>query len=299
MEQITTYLQNAPLFSVGMISILIFVGFFVGFINTIAGMATAISYALFMIMGLPINIANGTTRFGVLAQFITSSVIFKKKGYLDVKIGTWVGIPVGIGALIGAEFVAILKPAIIETIMGILLPIMAILLFLDMEKIIPALQKIFTKGESSLQTNQQNTKQVTSLQTRSAISNSASNTPPHYPLTWWKFIAFIIIGIYGGFTHAGVGLLIMFGSFFMIGLDLLRSNAIKQLAVVIYTPIALLIFIIHGQVNWPIALIYAIGNILGGIAGSYASIKGGAKFIKVAVAIVIFTMSGWLLFRNI
>lgn len=271
MEQITTYLQNAPLFSVGMISILIFVGFFVGFINTVAGMATAISYALFMIMGLPINIANGTTRFGVLAQFITSSVIFKKKGYLDVKIGTWVGIPVGIGALIGAEFVAILKPATIETIMGVLLPIMAILLFLDMEKIIPALKN----------------------------RNSATNNNTHYPLTWWKFIAFIIIGIYGGFTHAGVGLLIMFGSFFMIGLDLLRSNAIKQLAVVIYTPIALLIFILYGQVNWPIALIYAIGNILGGVAGSYASIKGGAKFIKVAVAIVIFTMSGWLLYRNI
>ncbi len=282
MEQITAYLQNTPLLSVGMISILIFVGFFVGFINTVAGMATAISYALFMIMGLPINIANGTTRFGVLAQFITSSVIFKKKGYLDVKIGTWVGIPVGIGALIGAEFVAILKPATIETIMGVLLPIMAILLFLDMEKIIPALKNRFTKKESSLQNN----------------SAAINTTQGHYPLTWWKFIAFIIIGIYGGFTHAGVGLLIMFGSFFMIGLDLLRSNAIKQLAVVIYTPIALLIFILHGQVNWPIALIYAIGNILGGVAGSYASIKGGAKFIKVAVAIVIFTMSGWLLYRN-
>lgn len=258
-DSITTYLQSAPTFSVGIISILIFVGFFVGFINTVAGMATAISYALFMLMGLPINIANGTTRFGVVAQFLTSSLIFKKKGYLDVKIGTWVGIPVGIGALIGAEFAAVLKPAMIETIMGILLPIMAILLFVKPTPI-----------------------------------NSAQK-----PLTWWKFLLFIVIGIYGGFTHAGVGLLIMFGSLYMIGLDLLRSNAIKQLAVVIYTPIALVIFIIHGQVNWPIAIIYSIGNILGGVAGSYASIKGGEKFIKIAVAVVIFTMSGWLLSRNL
>lgn len=284
-DYITTYLQSAPILSVGMISILIFVGFFVGFINTVAGMATAISYALFMLMGLPINIANGTTRFGVVAQFLTSSLIFKKKGYLDVKIGTWVGIPVGIGALIGAEFAAILKPAMIETIMGILLPIMAILLFIDVKKIekhIPLLSSSSTRKNSTTQTT----------------PNSPYNIT-HKPLTWWKFLLFILIGIYGGFTHAGVGLLIMFGSFFMIGLDLLRSNAIKQLAVVIYTPIALLIFIIHGQVNWPIALIYSIGNILGGVAGSYASIKGGAKFIKIAVAVVIFTMSGWLLYRNL
>lgn len=249
-ENFFEYLHNAPLFSPGIISLLILIGFFVGFINTIAGMATAISYGVFMAMGLPINEANGTTRFGVLAQFLISSVIFKKKGYLNLKIGTKVGIPVGIGALLGAEFAAILKPHLIETIMGILLPVMAILLFIDTGKISRNLTGQTAEGETEK------------------------------PFTWWKFILFFFIGIYGGFTHAGVGLLIMFGSFFMLGMDMLRSNAIKQFAVVIYTPVALLIFILHGQVNWPLALIYAIGNVAGGIAGSYASIRGGARFIK-------------------
>lgn len=267
LENFFEYLHTAPLYSPGIISLLIGIGFFVGFINTIAGMATAISYGVFMAMGLPINVANGTTRFGVLSQFLVSSVIFKKKGYLNLKTGTRVGIPVGIGALLGAEFAAILRPHIIETIMGIILPVMAILLFIDTGKITKKINR--PEGEEST------------------------------PLAWWKTIAFIFIGIYGGFTHAGVGLLIMFGSFFMLGLDMLRSNAIKQFAVVIYTPIALLIFIFHGQVNWPIALIYAVGNVAGGIAGSYASIKGGAKFIKISVALVIFLMSGWLLYKNI
>ena len=268
MEQIAEYLQNASIYSPGIIIILITVGFIVGFINTIAGMATAISYGLFMALGLPINIANGTTRLGVLLQFLTSSVIYKKKGYLDIKTGAKVGIPVGIGALLGAEFAAILKPAIIETIMGCILPLMAILLFVDTHKIVKKIS-----GEDK------------------------SNTT--IKLSWWKNIIFIVIGIYGGFTHAGIGLLIMFGSFFMLGLDMLKSNAIKQFAVVIYTPIALLIFILHGQVNWPIAIIYSIGNIAGGVAGSFASIKGGEKFIKISVALVIFTMSSWLVWRNI
>lgn len=103
---------------------------------------------------------------------------------------------------------------------------------------------------------------------------------------------------FGGFTHSGVGLLIMFGSFFFLGLDMIRSNAIKQFAVTIYTPLALAVFIIYGQVNWTIALIYAIGNIIGGIAGSYASIKGGEKFIKVFVTVVIVIMSTFLILKQ-
>jgi Predicted permeases len=260
---IIEYIQNAPYYSPGMLAILIGVGFFVGFINTIAGMATALSYGLFMAMGLPINIANGTTRVGVLAQFAVTSFIFKKKGFLNISTAAKVGIPVGLGSLSGAQLAATLNPNVIETIMGILLPIMAILLFIK-----PKTSKI----EETLEKQKMN---------------------------WWKAIIFFFIGVYGGFTHAGVGLLIIFGSCFMLGLDMIKSNAIKQFAVLIYTPIALFVFIYHGQVNWPIALIYSIGNIAGGIAGSYASIKGGENFIKVSVATVIFIMSFWLLYKNI
>ena len=65
-------------------------------------MATAVSYGLFMALGLPINIANGTTRLGVLLQFLTYSVIGKKKGDLDIKTGAKVGIQVGVGEGVGA-----------------------------------------------------------------------------------------------------------------------------------------------------------------------------------------------------
>ena len=160
MNQILEYLNSTPISSPGIIAILISVGFFFGFINTIAGMATALSYGLFMAMGLPINVANGTTRLGVLLQLITSSFIFKKKGYLNLKTGYNVGIPVGIGALIGAEFAAVLRPAMIETIMGCILPIMAILLFIDTKKVI------------------------------NKISGSDNTDNTSRPLTWWKSIHF-------------------------------------------------------------------------------------------------------------
>jgi len=103
-----------------------------------------------------------------------------------------------------------------------------------------------------------------------------------------EFIVFVFVGIYGGFTHAGVGILIIFGSFYLLGLDILRSNGIKQFAVLMYTPLALTIFILHGQVNWRVALIYAIGN----------AIKWGAKFINYSIAVAVCLMSFWLIYKQ-
>ena len=266
-EQLHNFLSTTPFTDYRIILILVACGAVVGFINTIAGMATAISYGLFMMMGLPINVANGTTRVGVLLQFITTSAIFRKKGYLDMKTGWKVGIPVGCGAIFGALLAAVLHVKVIEIVMAILLPIMSILLFVDRKKVALKRQEEGYTG--------------------SRLSDV------------WIFLIFTAIGVYGGFTHSGVGLLIMFGSFFLLGLDMIRSNAIKQFAVTIYTPLALAVFIIYGQVHWGIALIYAVGNIIGGVAGSYASIKGGEKFIKIFVTVIIITMCTALIIRHL
>lgn len=274
-ENFTNYIQTADPLSAGMISLLIGVGIFVGFVNTLAGMATALSYALFMAMGMPINVANGTTRVGVLAQFAVSSVMFKKSGYLDTKLATKVGIPVAIGSLAGAQAAAVLNPSVMEIAMGIMLPIMAIMLLYSQHR--------RSKADAS------STASSSTSSTAAAKSQSFSTA---------KFIAFMFIGAYGGFTHAGVGILIIFGSFYLLGLDILRANGIKQFAVVIYTPIALTIFILHGQVNWPVALIYSIGNVTGAILASRYAVKWGAKAVNYIIAIAVFAMSFWLIYKN-
>ncbi len=284
-ENFTNYIQTADPLSAGMISLLIGVGIFVGFVNTLAGMATALSYALFMAMGMPINVANGTTRVGVLAQFAVSSVMFKKSGYLDTKLATKVGIPVAIGSLAGAQAAAVLNPSVMEIAMGVMLPIMAIMLLYSQHR--------RSKADASSTAN--STTRSTASST-AAISSTAAAKSQAFSAA--KFIAFIFIGAYGGFTHAGVGILIIFGSFYLLGLDILRANGIKQFAVVIYTPIALTIFIIHGQVNWPVALIYSIGNVTGAILASRYAVKWGAKAVNYIIAIAVFAMSFWLIYKN-
>jgi len=265
-NNIYEYLGSAEIYSAGMITILILTGFAVGFINTIAGMASALSYALFMAMGMPINVANGTTRIGIIAQFTVSSTLFKKQGLLDVNLAWRVGIPVTIGSIIGAQLAAVVNPRAMEITMGIVLPIMAVLLLLNQKK----------EGRF-----------------RRFIDNNSSQT-----LTPFKFFVFLFIGIYGGFTHAGVGILLIFGSIFLFGMDMLKANGIKQFAVLMYTPLALFIFIKHGQVNWPVAIIFAIGNVSGATVASLVAIKWGVKIINYLVATAVFTMSFWLIYKQ-
>ena len=129
-----TFLATTPYWDPAMIAVLIAIGAFVGFVNTVAGLATVISYSLFMFMGMPINIANATSRVGVLLQFSANSMIFRKEGILDVSLATKVGIPVAVGALVGAEMAAVFRTDVIEIVTGVVLPLIACLLFVDKKK---------------------------------------------------------------------------------------------------------------------------------------------------------------------
>ena len=262
-ERIGDFLMNTPWWDPSIIAVLVLVGAFVGFVNTLAGMATVISYGLFMAMGMPINVANATSRVGVLLQFSTNSVIYRREGLLDMGLATRVGIPVALGAFFGAEMASLLPPKVMEIATGIILPIIVVLLLLDKRKVLEFLN----------------------------IQGSPE-------MNFWKYLLFFILGIYGGFTHAGIGILVILASFFFLGQDLTHSNAIKQLTTVIYTPVALVIFAIHGQINWPVALIYAVGNVIGGVVASKVAIRWGETFLRVTVTVVVAVMSFYLLWKQ-
>ena len=77
--------------------ILIGSGIIVGAINTLAGGGAIISMTLFMVLGLPISVANGTNRIAVVLQNFTASLAFLRKRMLDIKSGIKLSIPAVIG----------------------------------------------------------------------------------------------------------------------------------------------------------------------------------------------------------
>ena len=98
---------------------------------------------------------------------------------------------------------------------------------------------------------------------------------------------FFLIGVYGGFVQVGVGYFILAGVVLGAGYDLVKANAIKVWIVLLYTPMALLVFIFNDQVRWDYGLVHSIGNIIGAYVASRFAVTWGANFVRWVMIVII------------
>ena len=116
---------------------------------------------------------------------------------------------------------------------------------------------------------------------------------PTWP-RWLTVVVFFGIGIYGGAIQAGVGL-VMLAALTRAGYDLITANHIKVLVNLVVTTVALPVFILNGQIRWIPALVLAAGFTAGGWFGAHFAVKGGEKWIRVAMVIATVILAGSLL----
>lgn len=231
-------------------------GVFVGFINTLAGGGTIISLSLFMFMGLPADVANGTNRIAVVLQNITSVATFRQKKLLDTRKALWLSVPTVIGSIIGAQLSIEIDEATFRKAIGVVMLLMIFFIISKPDK--------WLKGQLKLQE-----KKVSPLQ----------------------YIIFFGTGIYGGFVQVGVGYFLLAAIVLGAGYDLVKANAIKVFIVLAYTVFAMVIFIIHDKINWQFGLIHAIGNIIGAYLASRYAVDWGANFIRWFIIVIILIAS--------
>jgi hypothetical protein len=227
-------------------------GFMAGFINTLAGSGSLITLPMLMFLGLPANVANGTNRIAILLQNVVGVGSFRQQKVLNTKMGIWLAIPAVIGSLLGAQIAIELNEEIMEKTIAILLIVMFFLILYKPQR--------WIKGKAG---------QV--------------EAKP----TVFQFIIFFLIGIYGGFIQAGVGIFLLAGLVLSAGVDLVRANAMKLLIVLIYTPFAIAVFFMNDQINWEYGLILAVGNMLGAFVASRFAVNWGAKYVRYILLAVI------------
>ncbi|MDF1547617.1 MAG: sulfite exporter TauE/SafE family protein [Bacteroidales bacterium] len=242
---LTDLLSQYNLYSWQILSIVFIAGFLAGFINTFAGSGTAINYFLFAILGMPMNVASGTVRLGVIMQAIANSIQFYKKGQLDLVKGLFISIPVTLGSIIGAEIAVNIDIRIFEKVIGLALLFMLFLLFYNSDR--------WIKGKKILSTRK---------------------------VTIWHLVAYFLIGIYGGFVHIGVGIFLMTAFVWISGYDLVKAAAIKIFVVLIYTPFVFAVFIANDQVEYIIGIVTGLGNLAGGMLAANLALKWGANFVR-------------------
>ena len=111
----------------------------------------------------------------------------------------------------------------------------------------------------------------------------------HLPHRWPIALVFIfqlLVGVYGGYFGAGMGIL-MLAALGLIGLtDLHQMNGLKNLLAICINAVAAIYFAASGAVIWFDAILMAIAAILGGFAGAKIAHKLGRKFVRAAIVII-------------
>jgi hypothetical protein len=241
--------------------LIIAAGVVAGFINTLAGSGSLLTLPLLIFIGLPPVVANGTNRIAILLQSLVGTMGFRKQGVLNLKTGVWLGIPSVAGSVAGALIAISINNKMMERAVGVIMILMFFVILLKPDA--------WLKGESDKEFKR---------------------------LTWLNTVIFFLIGVYGGFVQAGVGFFLLGGLVLGAGLDLVKANAIKNFLVFLYTPFALLVYILGNQVDYKAGLILSAGSMAGAWLGTKSAVSWGPAFIRYVLLIAVLASAIQLIF---
>ncbi|MBK7360289.1 MAG: sulfite exporter TauE/SafE family protein [Saprospiraceae bacterium] len=245
-------------------------GFIAGCVNTLAGNGSVITLGfLTEILGIPVNLANGTNRVGIVIQGLSSLPSFHKANRLPLE-SSWKFLLWGVGGAIIGTFSAIyLPPNSFYTVYKFLMLALFVFMIFRGKK----------AWKNDIETN--------------------------YLSPWIYNLVFLCFGFYGGFIQMGMGIFLLAFMMVFMKYNILEANALKIIMVSGYTLIALVIFHFYGMVNWTIGLTIAIGQGLGGwMTAHYANKIPNAetwayRFLYFIMAITLLKLFGLLNFKSL
>ena len=116
----------------------------------------------------------------------------------------------------------------------------------------------------------------------------------------WTVVLFsqFLVGVYGGYFGAGIGIL-MLAAYGILGFsNIHEANGIKNLNAMLINGIAGAMFCARGLVNWPQALVMAVGAIVGGYAGAGAARRLGQKNVRRLVIFIGLVLAVAMFFKR-
>ena len=98
-------------------------------------------------------------------------------------------------------------------------------------------------------------------------------------LSWTMFFQ-LLVGLYGGYFGAGIGILMLAALSLMGHTDIHQMNGLKNLLATCINAVAAVYFVFAGLVFWQDALIMAAGAIVGGIGGAMMARRIGRDAVR-------------------
>lgn len=239
-------------------------GFVAGIINTLAGSGSVITISLLAFLGLDTHFANATNRVGVMFQTVVAVNNFSKHEKIFNSRIWWYAVPSVLGSILGSILAVNIPEDRLNTIIALLMCVLLCFIIYDPKK--------WLREQSTI------------------IENHKT------PLS---LFIFFLIGIYGGFFQAGVGIFMLSSFVLFSGYNLITANALKILLTLIFNIPSFLIFVYSGQIIWPVGLVLALGQGIGAYVAVRFAIRQPNANVWVRRLLIVMVIVGILKFSGL
>jgi uncharacterized membrane protein YfcA len=253
-----------------------------GVMNAIAGGGTLLTFPALVGLGISPIVANATSTVALWPGAVSSMWGYRAElsGARQWAIGF--AVPSLVGGGIGAWLLLRTPPSRFAALVPWLVLVATALFVLQ-----PYMMRAFQRRN-----------------TAPAFANADGDVVPidptatgHYPSLGVIFLQ-LIVGIYGGYFGAAVGIIVLAVLGFMGLTNIHRMNGLKNWGGLCMNAVAALAFAFTSLVRWPIALGMAIGSVSGGYLGSRVAQRTPQRYVRRTVVVIGFVGGLWLLMNS-
>jgi uncharacterized membrane protein YfcA len=247
-------------------AVVVMAAFAAGLINSIAGGGTLVSFPALLWTGRDPVLANATSTVALWPASLAGVYGFRR----ELKGGARLFLLFGAPSLLGGVLGAVLLLRTPSETFARLVPFLILFATLLLAAQEPISRKL--RGDKDT----------------------------HEPTrAWWAgaMVFQFLVGVYGGYFGAGIGIL-MLAALGLLGFtDIHRMNALKNLLAICINGVAAVYFIASGAVIWSDVLLMTFAAIAGGYTGARLAYRLGRRFVRLAVIVMGLVMSVSLFFK--
>lgn len=245
-----------------LVSVAAFLG---GAINAIAGGGTLLTFPSLLAVLSPVA-ANATSTLALLPGSLASVWGYRSEVGRARRRLKWLLPPSFFGGILGAFAVTRFPERVFESLVPWLLLVASVLL---------VLQRPLAKW----------------------IGAHPHEAPKPSTLAAIVFFQFLV-GVYGGYFGAGIGILMLSSLAFMGIPDIHEMNGVKAILASTMNGVTAVIFVAEGKVDWSYALPMALSSIAGGYLASRVARKLPAAWVRSAVIVIGFAVAGFAFYKR-
>jgi len=236
-----------------------------GAVNSIAGGGTLFTFSSLLLVIGPIA-ANATSTFALLPGSLAASWGYRRE-LADCRIHLWrLGPPSLLGGIIGSLLVARLPERVFSNLVPWLLLGATILLLIQ-----PWISR--------------------------RLGAVAREKPTPRTIATIVFLQ-LLVGIYGGYFGAGIGIL-MLSSLAFVGIpNIHQMNAVKSVLAGMMNATTVIVFLLAGVIVWKYAILMALAATVGGYVGARVARRLKVSVVRAIVIAIGFGLAGYSYFSR-